>query len=210
MKKHIIFDFDGTLANTLDTGVDIYNRIAHEYGCKQLQKERSKILQNKKPHDLMVELEVTFLKLPFLLLRLRHELFMEIKNVKPFQGVVESLNSLKKSGFILGVVTSNSRKNVEQFFEEHKILNLFSTIYTSKHLFGKDKVIVRYMKKYGIEKEAAIYVGDETRDIEAAKKVGIPIVSVGWGFNSKELLELYKPDVMIDDPSELQKAVLSL
>lgn len=210
MKKHIIFDFDGTLANTLDTGVDIYNRIAHEYGCKQLQKERSKVLQSKKPHDLMVELEVTFLKLPFLLLRLRHELFMEIKNVKPFNGIVEPLGHLTEAGFILGVVTSNSRKNVEHFFEEHQLLEFFSTIYTSKHLFGKDKVIARYMKRYGIEKESAIYVGDETRDIEAAKKMGIPVIAVNWGFQSKELLELYKPDVIIDNPSELQEAVLSL
>jgi phosphoglycolate phosphatase len=210
MRKYIIFDFDGTIANTLETGVDIYNKIAHEYGCKQLQKERSKILQSKKTYDLMVELEISLLKLPFLLLRLRHEFFTEMKNVKPFSGIVESLNKLKERGFQLGVVTSNSRKNVELFFEAHSIQHLFSTIYTSKHIFGKDKVITRYMKKYDIEKESALYVGDETRDIEAAKKVGIPVIAVSWGFNSKELLELYKPNAIIDTPASLYQSVLSI
>lgn len=210
MRKNIIFDFDGTLANTLETGVDIYNRIAHEYGCKRLQKENSRALQGKKPHDLMNELEVSLLKLPFILLRLRHELFLEIKNVKPFNGIVEALQHLKESGYSLGVVTSNSRKNVEQFFKEHDLLDLFNSIYTSKHLFGKDKVIARYMKVNNIEKESAIYVGDETRDIEAAKKVGISVIAVSWGFNLKELLELYKPDDIIDTPGQLHQSVISL
>ena len=208
MKKHLIFDFDGTLANTLDTGVHIYNRIAHEYGCKQLELERKKILQNKKPHDLMTELEVTFLKLPFLLLRLRNELFLEIKNVKPFKGIVDALHKINNQGYTLGIVTSNSRKNVVRFLEQNQIANLFSTIYTSKHLFGKDKAIARYMSKYNIAIDSAIYIGDESRDIEAAKKVGIPIISVSWGFNSRELLELYKPNTIIDEPLGLEQAVV--
>lgn len=209
MKKYIIFDFDGTLANTLETGVDIYNRIAHEYGCKRLKLENQKALQGKKPHDLMTELEVTFLKLPFLLLRLRHELFSEIKNVHPFPGIIDSLKILKESGYQLGVVTSNSRNNVDYFFKEHGLTDLFHSIYTSKHIFGKDKAIIRYMKAHDIEKKSALYIGDETRDIEAAKKAGIPVIAVSWGFNSKELLELYKPNSIVEEPHLLHHSVMA-
>ena len=50
---------------------------------------------------------------------------------------------------------------------------------------------------------AAIYVGDETRDVEAARKAGVQIIAVGWGLNSRASLLLQNPDFIVDSPEEL-------
>ena len=209
-KPNLIFDFDGTIANTLHAGVAIYNRVAHEYGCKKVHHKDTKLFQGKKPFDLMRELEVSLLNLPLLLLRVRHELFSEIRNVDTFDGINKTLHTLKKEGYNLGVVTSNSQKNVEHFFEEHGLNNIFSSIHTSKHLFGKHKVIAKYMKQHGIAKDKAIYIGDEARDIEATQKIGIPIIAVSWGFNTRDILEMYNPYAIVDTPQELLSKILSM
>lgn len=209
-KPNLIFDFDGTIANTLYVGVDIYNRVAHEYGCKKVLHKDTKAFQGKKPFDLMKELEVSLLNLPLLLLRVRNELFSEIRDVETFDGINEVLHTLKEMGYNLGVVTSNSQKNVEHFFEEHGLDNIFSSIHTSKHLFGKHKVIAKYIRQHGIAKDKAIYIGDEARDIEATQKIGIPIIAVSWGFNSRDVLEMYEPFAIVDSPAELLNKILSI
>lgn len=64
-QKVIIFDFDGTIADTIDAIIDIYNRIAPKYRCKTIKKEDRKKFQEKKPQELLKECGVTKLKLPF-------------------------------------------------------------------------------------------------------------------------------------------------
>ena len=61
------------------------------------------------------------------------------------------------------------------------------------------------LSKYELEPQDAIYIGDEVRDIKSAKKAGIPIAAVTFGFNSKEALEKESPDYLCDTPAELVK-----
>ena len=110
---------------------------------------------------------------------------------------------LKNTGFNLGILSSNSKINVCKFLENNNLDNIFDFIYSSRHLFGKDKTLLRLLKKRNIPKKNAVYVGDETRDIEAAKKAGISIVSVSWGFNSRKTLEALQPDQIAGSPGEL-------
>ena len=59
------------------------------------------------------------------------------------------------------------------------------------------------MVKQALHPSNVLYVGDEVRDIEAAKKAGIRIAAVTWGYNSKKALEAYKPDYLVTKPEEL-------
>jgi phosphoglycolate phosphatase len=63
----------------------------------------------------------------------------------------------------------------------------------------------KIIKLERLDKDACIYVGDETRDIEAAHRAKLPIVSVTWGFNSKKILVKYKPDFLANQPNDLLK-----
>lgn len=89
------------------------------------------------------------------------------------------------------------------FSEANGLNGIFDFVYSGRNIFGKDIVIGRLLENHKIEKTSAIYVGDETRDIEAAKKLGIPIVAVSWGFNARKILAAKKPNGIVDDPNNL-------
>ncbi len=201
--KTIIFDFDGTIANTLDAVVNIYNDIAPKYNCKPVKHKDRKKLQAKRPQEFLKNYGVNHLKLFFLVIHTRRKLRNEIGNIKPIIGITQALKELKIAGFNLGIMTSNSKINVNIFLEMNGIKNIFDFIYTSKNIFGKDKTINQLLKNHKIRKDSVVYVGDETRDIEAARKVGIPIVAVSWGFNAREILALSEPDKIIDNPKKM-------
>ena len=86
---------------------------------------------------------------------------------------------------------------------------VFDFIYSGT-TFGKSKVINKLLNQNNINPQQAIYVGDETRDIEAARKSNIRAIAVSWGFNSKELLAAQNPDFLIHQPNELIDVIGSL
>lgn len=202
-KKTIIFDFDGTIANTLDAGITIYNRIAHQFQCKPVNDEDREKITSKNVQQFLKEYGVSAIKLPFVVMRLQKELHSQIANIMPFEGITEEIKKIKEAGYHLGIMTSNSKKNVEAFLTIHELLHCFDFIYSCKNIFGKAHVIKKLLQEQNIDKESALYIGDETRDIEAAKKVGIPILAVSWGYNTKELLAPLNPYHIIDYPGEI-------
>jgi len=88
-------------------------------------------------------------------------------------------------------------------------LDLFDFFYTAKKVFGKDRTISKIIKDMKLEKSKVYFVGDEVRDIEAGKKVGIKTIAVSWGYNTKDALDKEHPDHLIDSPLELENIVLS-
>lgn len=199
----LVFDFDGTLADTLDMVLTLYNRIAPSYGCKPAGEEiRHKILVE--PYSALLKAYgVTSLKLAALMVRIRSEMGRQLAEVKVVEGIKEAMLELKQQGFTLGVLTSNSRKNVSAFMEHNGMTALFDFIYSGKNLFGKDKVMAQMLAKEGLSKAQVIYVGDEIRDIEASKIVGLKVIAVTWGLYSKGALEAMKPDAVAETPAAL-------
>jgi len=112
------------------------------------------------------------------------------------------LEKLRKQGLTLGILTSNSKENVELFLKKNE-LNMFEFIYADKSLFGKDRVMKKMMKEKGIASKDIIYIGDEVRDWEACKKVGIEMIGVAWGFNSEKLLRENGVKKIVRSPGEL-------
>lgn len=203
----LIFDFDGTIADTFPLIIKVLNHLAPEFGYKTV--EDRKTLEESRNHtipEILKFMHIQFYKLPFLVKRSREEMQKEITKSNPIKGIKEALMSLKKSKVKLGVISSNSRENVEKFLMEHELL-FFDFIYTGTSLFGKQYVIKKVLKKWKLDPATTVYVGDELRDIDAAKKVGIPIAAVTWGFNSHKSLLAKNPEFLIDNPADLQKII---
>lgn len=201
--KTIIFDFDGTIANTLDAAIKIYNRLAHQYRCEQVKLEDLPNLRARKAQEFLKDYGVSHIKLPIILLHIQKELRKEIALIDPIEGVIDALFQIKEAGYNLGIMTSNSKSNVSAFLKANKIDHLFDFIYSGKHIFGKDKVIKRLLRKQNIPHNQAIYVGDETRDVEAAKKIKLPVIAVSWGFNSHCILSSLEPNHVIHCPTKM-------
>lgn len=208
--KVIIFDFDGTLADTFDALVRISNRLAVEFGYPPTTPEELPKVRNLSSREIVKQSGISVLKLPFLLKRVRESLHNEIQYLNPISDIKETLTQLINEGYFLGILTSNAEENVIPFLKKHGMQGLFSFIYSETSLFRKDKSLKKLMKIKNWSSEEVIYVGDETRDIEASKKINIKVIAVSWGFNSGEVLAKHNPDFLIHKPSELIEVLRSL
>ena len=202
MLKVIIFDFDGTLADTIDVLLRITNRLSVEFGFKSATKEELAQLSNLTSWQLLRYSGISIFKFPLLIRTLKAELRNEIPHIQLFSGIKEVLLELKNRGFILGIITSNSRENVLASMESNGLQGTFDFI-DSATTFGKHKIIYRWLKRENFNPKQVVYVGDEVRDIDAAKRTGIKVIAVNWGFNSQSALAAHYPDFLIERPEQL-------
>ncbi len=202
-KQYVVFDFDGTLADTLDLVFNIFNGFAHEYQFKPVTWEDKENIRSKKPQELLKIYGISYLRLFTLILRIRKELAHHIRDTKLVEEMRDSLVALRNAGYRMGILTSNSKENVSRFLGYQSLAGLFDFIYSGNSLFGKDKVLRRMLERENIPSESMVYVGDETRDIEACKKIGIPVIAVSWGLNRRELLASLHPEQLADHPRQL-------
>ncbi|MBU1122329.1 MAG: HAD-IA family hydrolase [Candidatus Omnitrophota bacterium] len=200
--KIIIFDFDGTIADTFSHLLKIGNRLADEFDFKKIQRNEITSLQKKKPIDIIKHLNVPILKIPVILRHLKRELHKEIATVELIPGLKEVLPQLKKKGHILGILSSNSSENVATFLRNHN-LDFFDFVTTTSKLWSKNIQLKKIIKSHKLNRNNVIYVGDEKRDIIAAKKAKIKVAAVTWGYNSAKVLAEYHPDYLIKNPQEL-------
>jgi HAD superfamily hydrolase (TIGR01549 family) len=207
---YIVLDFDGTIADTIDHALTIYNNIAQEYACKPISEEDKKGISLHQSKEVLETYGITKLKLLLLSLRIRKEMGKQMSAITPVEGIKESFQALKNSGYRLGILTSNSVSNVSLFMKSNGLADMIDFIYSGKSLFGKDKVMAHMFEKEGLSKKDVIYVGDEKRDIEACKKVGIPIIAVTWGISDSTTLENLHPDKIAYTPGELLPCIQQL
>lgn len=205
--KVILFDFDGTIADTYQAIANITNQLSTEFGYKALDSEELLLIKNLSSREIVQRSEISLFKLPFLVRRVRLELSKEIAELEPIADIDRALLSLKNQGYVLGIVTSNHQENVDIFLAKNQLNHLFRYTYSSTGIFGKHRVINQAIKEHGLNKSEVIYVGDETRDIRSARKSRIPVIAVGWGFNSAQILAEYQPDYVVNNPSELLEAI---
>ncbi len=199
--KTIIFDFDGTIADSYIITFRIYNELAEKYNLKSIPEADISILRTMKPFELLSYFQIPFHKIPFLLFEGRSLFKKYVHELEPISGMKEVLEQLSKK-YKLGILTSNNAENVEYFLKKHK-LELFAFIHSEKNLFGKDKALNHLLEEHNLEKSKTIYVGDEVRDIQSCQKIDMSIISVAWGFNEVGILGKHNPSYLIQHPEEL-------
>jgi phosphoglycolate phosphatase len=134
------------------------------------------------------------------------ELEKEMKNIKFFPGVNKFLYDLKDKGYKLAIISSNRVENINKFIEFNK-LNIFDFVHGKTDLFGKAGYLEKFLKDYNLKRTEVIYVGDEIRDVEACKKVGIKIIGVSWGLHTIETLKKNGVDYIVKKPVDIFKII---
>ncbi len=207
--KTIIFDFDGTLADSVELMIDLYNKHSQQFGYKKLQKNELHELQTMNYLKAIKTKQIKFRLIPKILLFMKKEMKKRINEVKPYPGIKEVLNKLQSEGYSIGILTSNDKSLVQQFFKKYNFPK-FDFILSEKSLFGKDKALKRILKKNQLNRDNVLYIGDESRDIVASNKVQISVIGVDWGIAGKEGLEPHSPNRIVHDSKELYRAIISI
>jgi len=202
-KPLLIFDFDGTLANTLETGIEIFNELAESYNLNTVTADEVRELRKLNTRALLDHLGISRLMAVKLGAHIRKILHERMEDVELFSGIKEALVELHEAGFQMGILSSNSADNVRTFLNRCDLLSCFSFIEAGVSLFGKSQRILNVIKKEKADPSCVMYVGDETRDMEAARKSKVSGVAVCWGANEREAMETEGPAYCIDEPSEL-------
>ncbi len=204
MSKTIIFDFDGTLADSLAVLVQITNELAPEFGIDPISPEQVAALRGLNSQEIIKMSGVSLWQIPFLLRRYQVRFHQRAARVLLFPEIEQMLHELKFSGYKLGIVSSNSVENIDVVLRHYQIDQLFSFI-KSCSVFGKGRAIRSIMRaNYAVAHET-VYVGDEVRDIEAARRSKVVSIAVTWGFNAAELLLTKQPDFLVNSPHEIVK-----
>lgn len=200
--KYIIFDFDGTIANSMPLVVDIARMLLPNV---DLSDERIEHVRNVPPKQAIKEAHVPYVKIPGLLVKGKRLLSKRLDEIQIAKNLDKVIKQLHEEGYKLYVVSSNSETNIRLFLDKYNIKHYFTAIYGNVGLFSKSQTLRKVIRWQKLQPKECLYVGDEARDIEAAKKVHIHIAAVTWGFSGKKILKSYKPDFLVSDPAELLK-----
>ena len=204
MNSFILFDFDGTIADTISAGLEIINSHAEKYGYKRLDGD---INTHFSALQLVKLAEIKFWKLPYLIYQLKKKLSEKSDELKILSEAPELIKKLNDEGYELGILTSNSFKTVKAFLKKYELDSFFSFLRTDVSLFGKKKALKKAKK---VINKKIIYIGDELRDIEACRKNNIPIVSIPWGLNSYESLEEHNKGLVAKNADEAYNLIINL
>lgn len=200
MYKLIIFDFDGTIANTIEVGIPIFNEFARKYKFRELKdiKEVREVtlMEFIKTH------KISRLRFLFYLKAFLKRLNKDMEKVKAYNGMDNVIKKLDKD-YKLGIISANSKENIKKFLDTNNLSYYFDFIYNYPLLRGKSAVFKKIIKEKKFDKKDLIYIGDEDSDIKAAKKAGIDSIAVVWGMKNKELLRNKKPTFIAEKPEDI-------
>ncbi|HWQ60449.1 MAG TPA: HAD-IA family hydrolase [Candidatus Fimivivens sp.] len=202
-KKVIIFDFDGTIADTFPVFVEFARSESFDFSPEETEE-----LRNLSMRDVIAKLKLPAWKVPFLASKFHGYFQKASPKVQLFGGIADVIRELRESGYVMAIVTSNSRSNVEHLLNRDGIRDCFDIIHSERSLFGKAKPLGKIMRRLQVEPKTVWYVGDEVRDVEAARGAGMRSLAVMWGFNSKEALRSANPDRIAASPNELPDLLL--
>ena len=195
-----IFDFDGTLADTMAQFGSFVRRAGERFGLPPIDDARLERFRDADAKAIVKELRVPFWKLPRIA-RYMRSLAAE-EPIALFPGVESLLRSLPSRGVAVSIVTSNSEDNVRRALGE----DLFRAIERFEggvSLYGKASRLRRVLRRSGMPPERAIYVGDELRDAAAAASARMDFGAVSWGYNRPEVLRERGPRHLFADLDDL-------
>lgn len=204
--KQIIFDFDGTIADTFSILLPIVNKVLEKHKRKPLTEEEVNLLKGMTMHEACKHAGISKLRFFVMIWQVKAILKGYMDEVPPVQGMLELVKSLKKQGYQLGIVTSNSVENVQFFLKKHN-LPYFDYICSCHHFVSKSRTIKKLFRTRKMMPEKVIYIGDEVRDVEAAQRSAIQIIAVSWGLNTVESLTKASPNYLVNSPMELEKII---
>jgi pyrophosphatase PpaX len=203
----VIFDLDGTLADTFPTVMRSYNQVMLDYTG------RTWTLEEMLPHFGPPE-DVIFKK--FIQDGSRHEAALEDYyrlieadgvEIKPFAGMRELLAELRAAGNKLAVFTGATTRAGRIRLRHACLLEFFDEVLGSDGLSNykpHPEGLWRLLKQFKVAPQAAIFIGDSPLDMLAGRDAGVTTAAVLWGAGTRESLEAAGPDFLLEQPTQLR------
>lgn len=201
--KLIIFDFDGTLADTFPWFTGVLNDVAVRYRFRRVEADEVERLRGLSARQLLVHLGIPAWKLPFIARHMRRLATDDGEPAPIFPGSEAMLRNLREAGLVLAIVSSNTERNIRRALGP-ETAGLFSHYACGAGLFGKAGKFRQIARRAGVEHRHCLCIGDEIRDFEAASDAGMAFGAVTWGFTSRPALQSLDPAFLFARIDEIE------
>jgi len=196
-----IFDFDGTLADSFPWFRSVLNEVGARHGLRPVGPEEVEALRLLSTREILSSLRVPPWKLPALTRDLRALKVAAAGGIPLFPGVPAMLAGLAAGGTRIAIASSDSEASI------HATLGPAAApvghIASGAALFGKAALLRRVLRTLAVPAAEAIYIGDETRDAEAAAKAGLAFGAVTWGYAAPAALLARAPARVFGAPTDI-------
>jgi len=206
--KLVIFDFDGTLADTWPWFARVVNDVADRYDFRRIANDEMAALRGLGAAEVMQRLGVPRWKLPMIANHMRRRKAREIGETKLFAGVDRMLSTLAEGGMKTAIVSSNAESNVRAVLGPANAARI-GIFECGAAVFGKTARFRRVLRRTGVPAARTICIGDEIRDLEAARSAGIAFGAVHWGFTTPEALAARRPDQSFERMEEIPERLFA-
>jgi phosphoglycolate phosphatase len=204
-----IFDLDGTLIDSIGDLASSCNYALRKYGMPEHSVEEVRMMVGNGVKKLMERATPDGLANPlfddvYACFR-QYYMVHNLDTTRPYPGIMEALTTLKVRNKKMAVV-SNKFYAATKEIVAHFFGNLIDVAIGERENIRKKPApdtVVEAMRQLGVGREGCVYVGDSDVDIETARNIGIPCISVLWGFRSKEFLLEHGASNLISSPCEL-------
>ena len=198
--KLVIFDFDGTLADSFGWFSRVLNGVADRYAFRRVEPHEVEALRGLSAREMVKHLGVPAWKLPLIARHMRR-----LKAREPaalFEGTSAMLRTLSARGTALAVVSSDSEDNVRRTLGP-ALAGLIAHYACGASLFGKAAKFRSVLRHARLSPSDTIAIGDELRDLEAARGAGIAFGAVTWGYTRPDALAAHAPEEMFNSIGEI-------
>ncbi|MBO0764124.1 MAG: HAD hydrolase-like protein [Hyphomicrobiaceae bacterium] len=192
-----ILDLDGTLADSLPWFRGHVNDVADRFGFRRVTEADIAELRRAGPREILERLNVARWKVPLIARHMRRLKAAHLAEIPLFPGAGAMLQALTAGGLRLALVTSDTLANARAQLGAANAA-LFSDFACGASLFGKAAKFHRVVRRAGVAPAHVIAIGDEVRDIDAARAAGIACGAVTWGYATPETLRALGPDLLFE------------
>ncbi len=184
----VFFDFDGTLADTFPLFGRLLGGIAERFAFRAMSDAELQALRGRPTREILSKLGVPIWKVPAIMRYGRRQMAAAQQDIRLFAGVNDLLRTLAARGVRVAIVSSNSEDTVRETLgpELSQCVSVFSC---GSAMFGKARRVRRVLQHLQVTAHRAVLVGDEERDISAARSAGVTAVAVTWGYATRDALQ---------------------
>jgi phosphoglycolate phosphatase len=175
-----IFDFDGTLADSLPWFRASFQDMITRFDLAPVRDDEVEGLRGLSAREIMARLNVSMWQLPTIVSDMRKRKLAAASEISLFSGIPAMLTDLQRQGIKTAIVSSDSEASVRQVLGP--AASLITRFDCGAALFGKHWKFRRAARKLGVKPSETICIGDEIRDIEAAGAAGMDSGAVAWGY----------------------------
>jgi phosphoglycolate phosphatase len=196
-----IFDFDGTLADSLPWFRASFQDMITRFDLAPVRDDEVEGLRGMSAREIMARLNVSMWQLPAIVSDMRKRKLAAASEISLFAGIPTILTDLQRLGIKTAIVSSDSEASVRQVLGPATAR--IARFDCGAAVFGKHRKFRRVARKLGAKPSETICIGDEIRDIEAAKAAGMDSGAVAWGYAHPSALQAAGPTHLFNSIEEM-------